>query len=136
MADRIERYAVGALIRSGTRVLIMQRKSDDFLPDMFEIPGGGVDEGEGVLDALEREVREETGMTLAAVHGVAGGFDYVNEHGQRVRQLNFVVETIEPDVEHHPEHQAVAWIDATMVEMFPLSAEMDAVVRSALRSHG
>ena len=136
MVDRIERYAVGALVRKGQAILIMQRRADDFLPNVFEIPGGGVEAGEDVLDALARELREETGMTLAEVQQVAGGFDYVNEDGQRVRQLNFVVETIEPDVVNHPEHQAVAWIDATTLEMFPFSAEMGAVVRSALRSQG
>ncbi|MGC4190141.1 MAG: NUDIX domain-containing protein [Thermomicrobiales bacterium] len=56
IADSIDTYVVAAVVRDGESVLIMQRNSDDFLPDMYEIPGGGVDKREALLDTLEREL--------------------------------------------------------------------------------
>jgi 8-oxo-dGTP diphosphatase len=60
---------VGALVRNSEERLLLIRHHRRG----WEIPQGRVEEGEGLLDALSREVREETGVEiepgpLAAIH--------------------------------------------------------------------
>lgn len=52
--------AYGLLVRDGRMLLTHQSRPD---PE-FQLPGGGIDPGEGGLRALHREVLEETGWTI------------------------------------------------------------------------
>lgn len=53
-----------ALIRSGDRILLVQRARPPFV-GYWSLPGGGVELGETVEAALQREVMEETGLAIA-----------------------------------------------------------------------
>lgn len=57
----IDRKGVFALCLSNDHVLMIW---PDNAPDVAELPGGGVDKGEGDWQALVREVHEETGLDL------------------------------------------------------------------------
>lgn len=49
---------VAAIIRDGERIFATQRGYGEF-KDMWEFPGGKVEAGESLEDALRREIREE-----------------------------------------------------------------------------
>jgi len=55
----------GLILGDDQRVLITQRRADQALGLRWEFPGGKVEPGEAPVAALERELREEIGVTVA-----------------------------------------------------------------------
>lgn len=67
--DNVEcfsRKAVRGIAIDGDKILtIYSNTSGD-----YSVPGGGVDEGETLLDGLKREVKEETGYDVTSVNSI------------------------------------------------------------------
>lgn len=68
---------VGAIVvRDGA--LLMVRRAKDPGRGLWSVPGGRVEKGELLADALRREVKEETGLDVD-VQGLIGIFEVVGE---------------------------------------------------------
>jgi len=61
---KVVHVAVGVLIDDGGRVLITRRANDAHQGGLWEFPGGKVEVGESVLEALDRELQEELGTAV------------------------------------------------------------------------
>ena len=58
-------FIVSALIRRDGRILLVREIGPDDAEPSWMLPGGRVEEGESMLQALRRELREETGLELS-----------------------------------------------------------------------
>lgn len=85
-----------ALIRDGERFLLIQRGRPPF-QGFWSLPGGGIELGETVEEALKREVREETGLEIGIRRflGYADAIDY--DEAGRVR-YHYVILYAEAEV--------------------------------------
>ncbi len=54
------RTAARAVIKNGNKVALLHVTKDNY----YKLPGGGVDEGETIIDALHREILEEVGSKV------------------------------------------------------------------------
>ncbi len=63
---RKQTAVVGIINREG-RILIQRRPVEGFLGGLWEFPGGKVEKGETLEDALAREIREEVGIRIIGI---------------------------------------------------------------------
>lgn len=68
-----------AILVKDKRVLIAQRKPDDHLANLWEFPGGKIEDGETPEECLERELAEEFGIQTT-VDGFLGSSTYRYPH--------------------------------------------------------
>ncbi|KAH8845461.1 hypothetical protein MCOR29_010756 [Pyricularia oryzae] len=112
----------GAVVfnRARTAVLLVQRSVGDSMPNLWEVPGGGVDDSDAtVVHAVARELWEEAGLTArrigAVVPAAEGGpveFVFATRSGRIVAKFHFLIEADGDgdDVRLDPnEHQACVW---------------------------
>lgn len=68
-ADRPEvQVAVGVLVRADGRFLLTSRPPGKAYAGYWEFPGGKIEAGETVHEALRRELQEEIGITIGSSH--------------------------------------------------------------------
>ena len=148
--NRYDKLVVGAIITksdhdSTSRILLLKRAAHEpIYPNIFEIPGGEVETTDTtILDAVKREVHEETGLTVTNVLGNVESFHYAMEkvetpEGRKVTtrktsmQLNFVCEVEGYDFRIDPrEHSEGVWATKGEVAGLEVTASMREVVREA-----
>ena len=101
--------AKGIIRRDDGAVLILRRspnaKTD---PGAWDLPGGKMERGERLVDALAREVREETGLTI---HGARAFHVAHFEKGPAwVTSVTFLCASFEGEVRLSHEHVEYAWV--------------------------
>lgn len=82
-----EVWTVGAVILDRDGRAFAQRRSADrrLFPDTWDIVGGHVEPGETLLQALAREVQEETGWRLRRVARLFGTTSWTGDDGGGLR---------------------------------------------------
>ncbi|MBH1957290.1 NUDIX domain-containing protein [Polaromonas sp.] len=65
---KVVEVAVGILIQPGGQFLLTSRPPGKVYEGYWEFPGGKLEQGESVEQALRRELQEEIGITIGAVH--------------------------------------------------------------------
>jgi len=111
---------VGALIEKDGKVLICQRGPDQTYAGQWEFPGGKVDQGESLQQALVREIHEELGVAVEAGETVAMG-EFLH-NADRAQMFVLRARLLEDFDSGRPlrEHQAARWVDLRRLGEFPM----------------
>ncbi|HXF89918.1 MAG TPA: NUDIX hydrolase [Xanthobacteraceae bacterium] len=80
--------AVSAAIVRGDRVLVVRRARPP--GEVFTLPGGGVEAGETLREAVIREVKEETGLTIEPV-ALAGHREMIRRDAEGRVERHFII---------------------------------------------
>ncbi len=105
--------AVGILMKPSGEVLLGQRPEGKPYAGYWEFPGGKVESGEAILDALKREFVEELGIEICSAEAWCG-VEHVYAHAH-VR-LHFYISRDWRGEPQSLEGQAFAWQGAVAVE--------------------
>ena len=126
---------VGAVVVRDGRALIIRRAHEPRKGE-WSLPGGHLDLGESLIDAVRREVKEETGLD---VHPgpIVETFDRVHRDPDgRIRFhfviVDFVCEAPSGEAVAGSDAEAVAWVTAAELDGYGVNAHAAAVIRKGL----
>lgn len=103
-----------AIINSNQQVLLIKRSPTDAArPGEWDFPGGGVDEGEDIIQAAARETLEEAGIAVdpKSFKLVYAGTKFSEQHQESQNRLFFVCRVDNPKVTLSGEHSSYEWTE-------------------------
>jgi 8-oxo-dGTP diphosphatase len=126
---------VGAVIVRDGRALLVKRGHEPRKGE-WSLPGGLVELGESLIDALQREIREETGLNVTVGPHIET-FDRIHHDADgRVRFHFVIVDYLCTAAEGEPlagtDAEEVAWARADEIEHYRVNPHAAAVIRKGL----
>jgi len=70
LEQQLPKVGVAVLVVKDGKILLGKRKGDRLATEMFEAPGGHLENGESIIECGTREIREETGLEIQSVRFV------------------------------------------------------------------
>jgi mutator protein MutT len=124
-----------AIIRDG-RVLIVRRAAKPPAAGLYTLPGGVVEVGETLTEAVMREVREETALTIEPV-ALTGHLDAISRDGDgRIRRhfviLPFAARWIAGEPMLNEELTEALWLEPSDVKALKTTDRLAEIVASAV----
>jgi 8-oxo-dGTP diphosphatase len=127
---------VGALIFNGDSILLIERGREP-LKGFWSLPGGAVETGERLEDAVVREVFEETGLRVAPQR-VALIFERImrDEHGSAEYHyllIDYMCEVLGGDLCAGDDSDCARWFSLDAIEQLPMTEGTLEVIRRAYK---
>lgn len=121
--NRLMKKVAKLVVRSGNEYLMMYRSDHPTFGQDPDLPGGTVEDGESVLDAMLREVEEEIGWSVdkARTEEIFSGSDY-SKNGTHY-SLFITDHHVKPNIKISWEHSSYEWIGRSEFIAKALSAK-------------
>jgi len=128
---------VGAVIWNEKREVVLIRRGKAPRRDQWSIPGGHLEWGESLHDAVLREVREETGLTVE----IAGLIDTVdllvqNDSGEVTRHyvlIDFAARLVSGELRAGSDAADARWVPYAQLSEYELWSETLRIIEDSVR---
>ncbi len=105
---------VGGILIQDNKILLVKRKNEPG-KGLWAIPGGLVEPGEAIKDAVKREIREETNLVVDALRPINADEVIVRDKEERIKYhyvlVDFLCKVIEGSLKPGDDAKEVRWID-------------------------
>lgn len=133
LEDNVTHFTTGVAVFKDNKLLVVRRVGHDSdLAGEWELPGGGVDDGETIEQGAIRELKEETNLEVDKILGIFEGFDYTTSRKPKARQFNYRV-SVKPGDIILTEHDMFKWITEKQIPELQTNPVMQECLQRAFQ---
>lgn len=127
---------VGGVVVHDGAVLLVQRAAEP-LKGQWSLPGGAVELGETLVEAVQRELREETGLEVKVLD-IVEVFERISRDAERSIRYHYVLidylcEPVSGAARAASDVTAVAWARPEELASYQLTEKATGVIQKAFR---
>ena len=135
MKQRQQVAVGGAIFNKHQEILLVRRVADDeFMPGVWEIPGGGTEYGEKPEEGLKREIMEECGLEITVGKPITVSDYYIERNGERVQrvEITFLCDLLSnsEDIVLSDEHDSFVWKSFDNLRDLEMTEYMAEIIRA------
>jgi mutator protein MutT len=127
---RMPRLTCGGILVANGKILLGKRRSDRLYPDIWDIFGGHIEEGETKEETLKRELEEEIGLVVKDFEFVETysdkdptfGIDYIH-HIYLIKNWEGTPENLVPE-----EHEEIKWFSKEETMNLKMHGEVKRII--------
>jgi len=128
---------VAAVIWNDARQVLLIRRTKEPRKGEWSLPGGKVEFGESIEDAVRREIREETGLEIALL-GLAGIAETMLDESVGAADMHFVLmdysaRVVSGEAVAASDAADATWFSLAEVEKLPLWSETQRIIAQSAR---
>lgn len=135
-ADKIERTAVKLVVKKKGAILMLKRAKGESFPDLYELPGGGLNEDEDIFSAGRREFYEETGLSIREFLSEPEVIDFctISSNENCRGYILYILPEGEDIVLNSAEHSEYKWVFLSELDSLFMFPEVKELVKKILLS--
>jgi len=114
------------------KILILQREPNDSLPNKWDLPGGNLKFLEKMEDAIIREVKEETSLSIKKVERIGMQEELLKDKRKHFLLILYKTKISSSNIKLSKEHQNCQWIkpsDFFKVDFSPLFKNCKEIIK-------
>ena len=128
----IQKIVVAAIVLHKNKILLLQRsEKEETFPGLWELPSGKRENLESSMQAIKREVKEETGLRIEVVNPIST-FEYIIEKPNFIKdttQINYLVRVKgSSKIKISKEHQSFVWVKKKDLSKYKITKEIKKVI--------
>lgn len=125
--DRTERtiLTVLCMIYKDDQILLQNRQKSDW--PGYTFPGGHIEKSESFVDAVKREILEETGLSIFQPH-LCGIKQFPTDDGARYIVLLFKTDLFSGQLTSSAEEEMV-WVNRKEISRYPLAEDFESLLQ-------
>ncbi|HEX6293579.1 MAG TPA: NUDIX hydrolase [Nitrososphaeraceae archaeon] len=123
---------VDAIIQNSTSILLVKRSKDPF-KNQFALPGGFVNEGETIEEAIKREVYEETSLEVHPIDILGVYSDPKRDPRGHMMTVVFIVLIIKGNPSAGDDAKEISWIPIEKINDIEIAFDHKLIIDDYLR---